>query len=99
MKKAIYLIVLLTLLVLAGCDAFFPGPKICNPKYNVTEEQVKKDLEENKQEYLDIIELLNKEDLQISFILYYKHLQEIEISINDEDYKDLNEIGVLTEVE
>jgi len=66
MKRILISISLIFSLVFSARCEIFPGPDICNPEKNVTEEQVRNDLKENKQEYLDIIDILS--NLQIAFV-------------------------------
>ena len=72
MKRMFMIFIMLFLLIsLSNCLTItIKTPDRCNPKKSVTEEQVRKDLEENKQEYLDMINLLNNKDLQITYITY-----------------------------
>jgi len=68
MKRFLILISLIcSLFLLTSCTG---GPDICNPEKNVTEEQVRNDLKENKQEYLDLIDILS--NIQIAFIILYE---------------------------
>lgn len=72
MKRiSIILIMFFLLISLSNCLTFKRiKPEKCNPEVNVTEEQVRKDLEDNKQEYLDMINLLDNSQIQITHITF-----------------------------
>lgn len=92
MKYIKYLIVIILIIILSGC--FFgnisPKPSICDSNLNVTEEDVRNDLDVNKNEYLELIDLLS--NYQISYIYYYEDSsKDILESINLDFYTGNNE--------
>ncbi len=92
-RRIIFVVLnLYILVILTSCfHVEYTPPDICNPNKSVSEEQVRNDLEENKQEYLEMIKLLDSDDILISYIDFKEVNQYILLSIYTGSYEEFKE--------